>query len=133
MRKHLKNTCKGIESLQQTLISNHIIFETQCRKPLIFQTYIIWSYKSHSLKYQRFTTLESKDIGIRNQSLWQRLNSFISHLTPWQIFGAAPGFFNYMLTLYPGWTIFVYYRRQGGFHPPPYDFALRVEKRELFK
>ena len=45
--------------------SNPNIFGTQCRKPLIFQTYIFWSNKSHSLKFQRFMTLESKDIGIR--------------------------------------------------------------------
>ena len=44
---------------------NPNISGTQCRKPLIFQTYIFWSNKSHSLKFQRFTTLESKDIGIR--------------------------------------------------------------------
>ena len=30
-----------------------------------------------SLKYQRFTTLGSKDMGLENQSLWQRLNSFL--------------------------------------------------------
>ena len=45
--------------------SNPNIFGTQCRKPLIFQTYIFWSNKSQSLKFQRFTTLESKDIRIR--------------------------------------------------------------------
>ena len=45
--------------------SNPNIFGTQCRKPLIFQTYIFWSNKSHSFKFQRFTTLESKNIGIR--------------------------------------------------------------------
>ena len=44
---------------------------------MIFQTYIFWSNKSHNLKFQRFTTLESKDIGIRkaefvaeSQFLW---------------------------------------------------------------
>ena len=45
--------------------SNPNIFGTQCRKPLIFQTYIFWSNKSHSLRFQRFTTSKSKDIGIR--------------------------------------------------------------------
>ena len=44
---------------------NHYIFRIQCRKPLIFQTYIIWSNRIHSLKYLRSTTLESKDIGFR--------------------------------------------------------------------
>ena len=41
------------------------IFETKCCKPLILQTYIIWSNRTHSLKYQRSTTLESKDIEFR--------------------------------------------------------------------
>ena len=45
--------------------SNPYIFGLQRRKPLIFQTYIFWSNKSRSLKFQKFTTLESKDIGIR--------------------------------------------------------------------
>ena len=53
------------------------IFGTQCRKLLIFQTYIIWSNKSHSLKYQRFTTLESKDIGIR-KSEFEAKTQFLS-------------------------------------------------------
>ena len=35
------------------------------RTYLIFQTYVIWSNRSHSLKHQRYTTLESKDIVIR--------------------------------------------------------------------
>ena len=42
--------------------SNPYIFGTQCRKPLIFQTYIIRSNRIHSLKYLRSTTLEYKDI-----------------------------------------------------------------------
>ena len=32
---------------------------------LIFQPYIIWSNRIHSLKYLSSTTLESKDIGFR--------------------------------------------------------------------
>ena len=36
-----------------------------CRKSLIFQTYIIWSNRIHSLKYLRSTTLEFKDVGFR--------------------------------------------------------------------
>ena len=45
--------------------SNPYIFETQCRKSLIFHTYIIWTDRSHSLQCQRSTILGSKDIGIR--------------------------------------------------------------------
>ena len=44
---------------------NTYIFGTKCRKLLIFQTYIIWSNLSNSLKCNRSTTLESRDIGIR--------------------------------------------------------------------
>ena len=61
---------KGVDSLRHKLwFSNPYIFETQCRKPLLFQTYIIWSNRTHSLKYQRFTTLEFKDIGIGKSEL----------------------------------------------------------------
>ena len=35
---------------------------------MIFQTYIIWSNRTHSLKYEKSTTLKSKDIGIRKSS-----------------------------------------------------------------
>ena len=73
---------KELSLCHKLWFSNPNIFETQCRKPLIFQTYIFWSNKSHSLKNQRFTTLESTDIGIRKsefvaktQFLW---HSFIS-------------------------------------------------------
>jgi len=45
------------------------IFGTKCRKPLIFQTYIISSNRSHSLKCNRSTTLESRDLGIRKSEL----------------------------------------------------------------
>ena len=44
---------------------NPYIFGTHWRKPLIFQTYIIRSNRSHSLKCQMSTTLDSKDKGIR--------------------------------------------------------------------
>ena len=40
------------------------IFGTQCRKPLIFQIYIIWFNRSRSLKFQRYTTLENLGIWI---------------------------------------------------------------------
>ena len=56
---------KELSLCHKLWFSNPNIFGTQCRKPLIFQTYIFWSNKSHSFKFQRFTTLESKDIGIR--------------------------------------------------------------------
>ena len=41
------------------------IFRTQCCKPLIFQTQINWSNRTHSLKYLRSATFGSKDIMIR--------------------------------------------------------------------
>ncbi len=45
--------------------SNPNIFRTQFRKPLKFQTMTFVRSRNISLKYQRFTTLGSKDIGIR--------------------------------------------------------------------
>ena len=56
---------KGIDYLQQTLISNPYIFGFQRRKPLKFQSMTFVRSKNISLKYQRFTTLGSKDIWIR--------------------------------------------------------------------
>ena len=44
---------------------------------LKFQTMTFVRSKNISLRYQRFTTLGSKDIGLENQSLWQRVNSFL--------------------------------------------------------
>ena len=56
---------KELSLCHKLWIFNPYIFGTQCHKSLIFHIYIIWSNKSHSLKCQRFTTLESKDIWIR--------------------------------------------------------------------
>ena len=46
-------------------LSNPYIFATGWRKPLIFQTYMFWANRNHSLKYLRSTTLDCKNIGIR--------------------------------------------------------------------
>ena len=59
------NFKKELSLCHKLWFSNPNIFGTHCRKPLIFQTYIFRSNKSHSLKFQIFTKLESKDIGIR--------------------------------------------------------------------
>ena len=56
---------KGIEFLSQTLFSNLYIFATQCRRPLIFQTMNSVRPNNLSLKYQRFTSSDCKDIGIK--------------------------------------------------------------------
>ena len=55
--------------------SNIYIFATWWCKPLIFQTKFIWSNRIHGLDHLRSTTLGWKDIGLKNQSLWQILNS----------------------------------------------------------
>jgi len=56
---------KELIPCHKLLFSNPYIFGTHCRKPLIFQTYIIRSNRSHSLKCQRSKTLGSQDKGIR--------------------------------------------------------------------
>ena len=61
---------------------NQNIFRIRCCKPLIFQTQITLSNRNHSLKYLRYVTFGSKDIVIRKQSLWQRLNSFVFLFIP---------------------------------------------------
>ena len=45
--------------------SNPYICATWQRKPLIYQTYIIWSNRIYSLKYLKSTTLVCTDIRIR--------------------------------------------------------------------
>ena len=50
---------------QKIKLSNPYIFTTGWCRPLIFQTYIIWSNGIFSLKYLRSTTLGCKDIRIR--------------------------------------------------------------------
>ena len=60
----VKGSEKGIESLEQIKYLNLNIFRTQCCKPSIFQTQIIWSNRIHCLKYLRSATFGSKDIVI---------------------------------------------------------------------
>ena len=61
----IKYKYKGIEFLPQTIISNPYFFVIQCRRPLIFQTMNSFRSNNDSLKHQRFTTSDCKDIGIR--------------------------------------------------------------------
>ena len=53
---------KGIELLPQSLISNHNIFATQCRRPKMFQTINSIRRNNASLKYQNFTSSCCKDV-----------------------------------------------------------------------
>ena len=46
--------------------SNPYILGTRWRKPLIFQTYIIWSIRINRLKCLRSKTFGCKDVGIIN-------------------------------------------------------------------
>ena len=62
---NIKLPFKGTEFLPQIHILKSYIFLTWWRKPLIFQTIIIWSKMIDSLKYLRLPTLKCKDIGIR--------------------------------------------------------------------
>ena len=56
---------KELSLCHKLWIYNPYFFGTQYRKSLIFQTYIIWSNRIHSLKYLRSTTFGSKDVVIR--------------------------------------------------------------------
>ena len=60
-----KSKRKELSFCRKLWFYNPYIFGSQCRKSSIFQTYIIWSNRIHSLKYLRSTTLEFKDIGFR--------------------------------------------------------------------
>ena len=52
------------------------ILATQCRRPLIFQTLHYARPKNLSLRYQRFTPSDCKDIGIRRFELVGKLSFF---------------------------------------------------------
>ena len=53
------------------------IFATWWCKPLIFQTYIIWSNGINSLKYLRSVTSSSKDKGIRKSEIEAKTKYFL--------------------------------------------------------
>ena len=67
-------------SLCHKLGFSNPIVGTQCRKPLIFQNYIIWSNRIHRLKYLRSTTLGYKDIVIRKSEFEAKIQ-FLSGCT----------------------------------------------------
>ena len=56
---------KKLSLCHKSQISNTYISKTRWRKPFIFQTLIIWSFRIHSLKYLRSTTLGCRDKGIK--------------------------------------------------------------------
>ena len=72
---------KELSLCNKLWFSNPYIFRFQCRIRLIFQTISSVRSIDISLKYQRFTTLGFKDIGIRksefvakNQLLWEKIH-----------------------------------------------------------
>ena len=62
---HQLNHAKELTLCNKLWFSNPYIFGFQRRKPLKFQTMTFVRSNNISLKYQRFTTMGSKDIGIR--------------------------------------------------------------------
>ena len=56
---------KELSFCHKLLFSNHYIFGTQYCRPLIFQTLNYVRSNNHSLKYQRLTSLDRRNIGIR--------------------------------------------------------------------
>ena len=108
---------KELSLCHKLWIYNPYIFGTQCRKSLIFQTYIILSNRIHSLKYLRSTTLESKDIGFRKAEFVAKtqflcyipssstsLNALLKLLPPYIYFLHTEFFSNFFL---PGGTSLV--------------------------
>ena len=61
--------------------SNPYIFSTGWRKPLIFQTYMIWSNRNRSLKYLRSMSLGCKDIEIRKSKFVAKTQFLYAYLT----------------------------------------------------
>ena len=76
----LKIMKKELSFFHKLKCSNSYISVSGWFKPWRFQTYIIWSNRIHSLKYQRSLTLDWKDTGIgksefvaKTQFLWNLL------------------------------------------------------------
>ena len=107
---HNKNYCKKYSNeltlCNKLWFSNPNIFGFQRRKPLKFQTMTFVRSNNISLKYQRFTTLGSKDIGIRksefvakSQFIWESWKFVVSI---WE----GINFHCRGLKLYAGWFTF---------------------------
>ena len=62
---HVDPIEKELSLCNKLWCSNPYIFGFQCRRPLTFQTMTSVRSNNLSFKYQRFTTLGFKDIGIR--------------------------------------------------------------------
>ena len=67
---------KGIEFLSQTLIFLSLYLCILMSKTLDISNYQSFRSNYDSLKYQRFTPSDCKDIAFLNQNLWQKLSSF---------------------------------------------------------
>ena len=63
--KNVKEMVKGMSFCHKLYFSNLDIFETQCRRPLIFQTMNSIRPRNLSLKYQRFIPSDCKGKGNR--------------------------------------------------------------------
>ena len=68
---------KELSLCHKLKFSNPYIFGTWCCRLLIFQTKMIWCIRIHSLKFLRCTNWVAEIYELENQSLCQRLNSFI--------------------------------------------------------
>ena len=80
--QNVSGLAKELSLCHKLCFSKSYIFIFQCRRPQIFQTMNSVRSNNISLKYQRFTTLGSKDIGIINSEFvaktqFQILNLFL--------------------------------------------------------
>jgi len=105
---------KELSLCHKLWIYNPYIFGTQCHKSLIFQTYIIWSNRIHTLKYLRSTTLESKDIEFRKaefvaktQVLWGKSDK----QTNWDYYSIHIRYFKKGTPNLKGWKLLLQNRK----------------------
>ena len=81
-----KLSLKKLSLCHKSQFSNTYISTTKLCKPLIFQTYIVWYNRSHTLKYLRSISLDCWDIGYKIQSLWKNSIPYdIFHCTDWTV------------------------------------------------
>ena len=90
-RARMSSSTKELSFCRKPKFAYSYIFATWCCKPLIFQIWIIWSCRIHSLKYLRSLTFRCKDTGIRKAEFVTKTQFLSAH-------SVQP--FNQLYTLY---------------------------------
>ena len=108
----IKWIAKELSLCHKLCFSKPYIFGFQCLRPLKFQTMNSVRSNNVSLKYQRFATLGSKDIGIINPDFMAKTQFLLRSMDKeWNLNNLTP------LTLWCTWKPW-YGGARGQFYPP---------------